>query len=91
MKITKSQLKRIIKEELESALNEWGVGIGNRTLIEDVAHAGLQKWGGKRSEKAVKAARAIARDQVRIAGPDIFDRLDEIAELIAARLSNKFD
>jgi len=89
MKITKSQLQQIIKEELEYALNEWGAG--TRDLIEDLADDALKKWGGERSEKAVKTARALAKEQVRKAGPDIIDRLDEIAELIAARLSNMFE
>jgi hypothetical protein len=87
MKITKSQLKRIIKEELESVLNEFG-GAGLNSLIKEVADNGLEKWGGERSKKAVKAARAIAKELVPKASPGDFDRLEEIADTIASRLEN---
>ncbi len=50
MNITKQQLKEIIKEELESALNEFG-GAGLNSLIKEVADNGLKKWGGGKQEK----------------------------------------
>jgi len=87
-KISKSQLKQIIKEELESALNEWGSGLGE--LIRDVADDGLKQWGGERSDEAVSAARKFARKLVRKADVGDFDRLEEIAEIIAERLKNLF-
>ena len=89
MKITKSQLQQIIKEETATVLNEFG-GAGLKNLIEEVADNGLDKWGGERSTKAVKAARAIARELVPKARYDV-DRLEEIADTIAARLENLFD
>ena len=63
---------------------------GTPRLIEDVADSGLEQWGGERSEKAVRAARKFAKELVRKSDAGDFDRLEEIAEIIAARLRNMF-
>lgn len=73
-----------------TALNEFG-GAGLNSLIKEVADNGLDMWGGERSTKAVKAARAIAKELVPKANPGDFDRLEEIADTIASRLQNLFN
>ena len=83
MKITKSQLKKIIKEELESVLSEDLFGTsGMQELIKDTVNLAFKKWGGPRTKKAEKIALDIAKDLV----PKSPSKVDAVASVIASRL-----
>jgi len=84
MKITKSQLKQIIKEELEFALNEYKLA-GLEETIKDVVDEAFRIWGGERTEEAEEIAFEIAKDLV----PKAPDKTDVIASVIASHLCKR--
>ena len=84
MKITKSRLQHIIKEEIEGVLNEYGIA-GIDDIIKDTVDLAFEKWGDVRTKKAEEIAFAIAKDLL----PKRPAKADAIASVIASRLCIK--
>ena len=99
MKVTKAELKQIIKEEAQSILNEKSI---LTSTLEEIAEQGLKLWisASKGTAKAVNAddARSFAQKQAKTLLDTVedmprgagVDDIDSIARVVAYRLCKNF-